>query len=137
MNRERAVVAFLLGALAAPALAAVEGYQVDPRHTFPSIEFSHMGISIWRGKFDRTSGRITLDRAARTGTVEVVIDAASINFGLDAMDQKARSEDFFDVARHPTAAYKGTLVFSGDKPAAVDGTVTIMGVITILSSSTV
>ena len=83
---------------AAPALAAVDEYTIDPNHTYPSIEFSHMGLSVWRGKFNRSTGRITIDRAANSGTVEVVIETASINFGLDAMDEKARSDDFFDVA---------------------------------------
>jgi polyisoprenoid-binding protein YceI len=128
MLRQKLLVATLVAVIAGPAFAAVENYEVDPRHTFPSIEFSHMGISFWRGKFNRTSGRIALDRVAGTGTVEVVIDAASINFGLDEMDEKARSDDFFDVARFPVATYKGTLNFVGDKPVAVDGAVTIMGI---------
>lgn len=128
MIKDKLLAAALVAGMTQPAVAAVEHYEVDPNHTYPSIEFSHMGISFWRGKFNRTSGRITIDRAARTGTVEVVIDTASINFGLDAMDEKARSEDFFDVARFPTAVYKGTLNFVGDKPGTVDGRVTILGV---------
>jgi polyisoprenoid-binding protein YceI len=117
----------MLGA-ALCAAAAADTYTVDPMHTYPSIEFPHMGISVWRGKFDRTRGKIVLDRAAKTGTVEVTIDVASINFGLAAMDEKARSEDFFDAARFPMASYKGTLRFDGDKPVAVDGHVTIRGI---------
>jgi polyisoprenoid-binding protein YceI len=118
----------LVGATLMASASAAEHYTIDPRHTYPSIEFSHMGLSVWRGKFDRTSGRIELDRVARTGTVEVVIDTSSINFGLDAMDEKARSEDFFDTARYPAATYRGTVTFAGDAPASVDGQVTIMGV---------
>jgi polyisoprenoid-binding protein YceI len=107
---------------------AADSYTIDPNHTHPSFEFSHMGISVWRGKFDRTRGKITLDRAARTGTADIVIDTASINFGLDAMDEKARSDDFFDAARFPSATYKGRLEFAGDRPASVDGQVTIRGI---------
>jgi len=118
----------LIAGMAGSALGAVERYTVDPNHTYPSIEFSHMGISIWRGKFDRTRGSITIDRAARTGTADIVIDTASIDFGLDTMNDKARSEDFFDVESFPTATYKGTLQFVGDKPRSVDGRITIMGV---------
>jgi polyisoprenoid-binding protein YceI len=109
-------------------VAAPERYEIDPSHTYPSIEFSHMGISVWRGKFNRTRGSITLDRVARSGTVDIVIDAASINFGLGAMDEKARSEDFFDVARFPTAAYRGHLHFEGARPRYIEGEVTIHGV---------
>ena len=111
-----------------PAFAAADSYTVDPQHTYPSIEFSHMGISVWRGKFDKTRGKITIDRSARTGTADIVIDTASINFGLAAMNEKARSDDFFDAAKFPTATYKGKLKFAGDKPKTVDGQITIMGV---------
>ena len=110
------------------ALAAVDEYTIDPNHTYPSIEFSHMGLSVWRGKFNKSRGRIAIDRTANSGTVEVVIETASINFGLDAMDEKARSEDFFDVARYPTATYKGTLNLVDGMPRTVDGQITIMGV---------
>lgn len=110
------------------AAGATDTYTVDPMHTYPSIEFPHMGISIWRGKFDRTRGKITLDRAQKTGTVEVAIDIASIDFGLAAMDEKARSDDFFDAARFPFATYTGKIRFDGDKPVAVDGSITIRGV---------
>jgi polyisoprenoid-binding protein YceI len=128
MLRKQLPIVVLAVGLAAPAFAAVEHYDVDPNHTYPSIEFSHMGISIWRGKFNRTGGSIAIDRAARTGTVDIVIDIASINFGLAAMDEKARSDDFFDAARFPTATYHGTIGFLGDRPGSVDGQVTIGGV---------
>src|ERR1041385_5402243 len=110
-----------------PALAA-ETYKLDPDHTYPSLEFSHMGVSVWRGKFDRSSGTVTLDRKAKTGTVDVAIDPASIDFGLQSMHDKAISEDFFNVAKYTSAGYKGTIKFDGDTPASVDGDVTFMGV---------
>ena len=124
----KCLLAAVIAGAAFPAVAAPDNYTIDPTHTYPSLEFSHMGISVWRGKFNKTSGKVSLDRAARTGTVEVAIDISSINFGLDAMDEKARSDDFFDVAKYPTAAYKGKLQFAGDKPKTVDGQITIMGV---------
>lgn len=128
MSRAGLAGAAFAAAMSAAAFAAVDTYEIDPAHTYPSIEFSHMGISVWRGKFNRTRGMITIDRNAGSGTVQVVIDTASVNFGLDAMDEKARSEDFFDVARYPAASYRGKLEFSGGQPVAVDGAVTIMGV---------
>jgi polyisoprenoid-binding protein YceI len=128
MLAKKLLMVALVASTAGPALATVDKYKIDPAHTYPSIEFSHMGISVWRGKFNKSSGRITIDRVVKTGTVEVMIDTASINFGLAAMDEKARSEDFFDVAKYPTATYKGTLNFVGDQPGTVDGQVTIMGV---------
>ena len=121
------ILAAVFACAALPA-AAADSYTIDPDHTYPSLEFSHMGLSVWRGKFDRTRGTITVDRAARTGTVDVVVDPASIDFGLDKMDEKARSDDFFNVAQFPTATYKGKLKFAGDVPKAVDGEITLMGV---------
>lgn len=115
--------------LLAPVVAgAVDRYSIDPQHTFPSLEFSHMGLSVWRGKFDKSQGEITLDRTAKTGTVTVSIDPASINFGLDAMDEKARSEDFFNVKQYPNASYKGVVRFKGDQPSEVEGDITLLGV---------
>jgi len=125
--RKTILVAVLAGAIA-PGVATANGYTIDPQHTYPSIAFSHMGISVWRGKFNKTHGSIMLDRAAKSGSADIVIDVASINFGLDAMDEKARSDDFFDVSRFPTATYKGAIKFNGDKPASVDGKITIRGI---------
>jgi polyisoprenoid-binding protein YceI len=118
----------IAAAVSLPALAASDSYTIDPMHTYPSIEFAHMGMSVWRGKFNKTRGKIVIDRAGKTGSADIVIDMASINFGLDAMDEKARSDDFFDVAKFPTATYKGTLQFAGDKPTGVEGNITIRGI---------
>ena len=128
MSIGKMLLAAAIAGIALPALAAPENYTVDPTHTYPNIEFSHMGLSVWRGKFNKTSGKIVLDRAAKSGTVEITIDASSINFGLAAMDEKARSDDFFDTAKFPTASYKGTIRFAGDKPKSVDGQITIRGI---------
>jgi polyisoprenoid-binding protein YceI len=124
----KTLTAAVLALAVTPSMAAVEKYKIDPDHTFPSLEFSHMGISVWRGRFDRSSGSITIDRAAKSGSVEVAIDPASIDFGLAAMDEKARSEDFFNAAKFPAASYRGKLKFEGETLKAVDGEVTFMGV---------
>jgi len=128
MQRLCAALAALL-ATAGPATAAETIYEIDPAHTFPSFEADHMGISFWRGKFNASSGRIVLDKAAGTGTVEVDIDVASIDFGLDAMNDKARSADLFDADAHPRASYRGTLAgFVDGAPTRVDGELTLRGV---------
>ncbi len=79
------------------ATAAPVTYTIDPTHTFPSFEADHMGISVWRGKFNKTSGQVTLDKAAGAGTVDVVIDADSVDFGLGIMNDKAKSAELFDT----------------------------------------
>lgn len=123
----RSILLAALIAAAAPSFAAGVRYTIDPAHTYPSIEMEHMGISIFRGKFDRTSGQVLLDRAARSGLVDVQVDTASIDFGHDKMNEKARTADYLDAARYPSAAYKGRLLFDGDVPVAVDGQLTLHG----------
>lgn len=111
----------------APAFA--QTYNVEPNHTYPSFEAGHFGISVWRGKFNKTSGSVTLDRAAKSGMVDIAIDAASINFGHAKMEEHARSKDFFNVEQHPKITYKGKIAkWNGDAPAAVEGQMTLLGV---------
>lgn len=121
------------GALASSMVAgayAADTYQLDPTHTYPSFEADHMGgVSTWRGKFTKSSGTVTLDRAAKTGTVDVTVDTSSIQTGNTKLDEHLRSGDFFDVAKYPTATFKGTAIkFDGDTPVAVDGQFTLKGV---------
>lgn len=124
MNTKGLVATLLL----APTFALAQTYQIDPAHTYPSFEASHMGISVWRGKFNRSSGTVTLDRAAKSGSVEIQIDAASINFGHAQLEEHARGPDFFNVERFPTVTYKGTIAsWNGDAPAAVEGELTLLG----------
>ncbi len=110
--------------------AAPESYTIDPTHTYPSFEADHMGgLSVWRGKFRSSSGTVTLDAAAQTGDVNITIDPASIDFGMDALDAEAKGPDMFDVAKYPTATYKGKLAeFKNGAPTAVIGQFTFHGV---------
>lgn len=121
--------------VAAAALAGVSSvqaatYTIDPNHTYPSFEADHMGgMSIWRGKFDKSSGKVEYDKAAKVGRVDITIDTASIDFGHPKMNEHARSDEFFDVASYPTATYRGKLAdFKGETPTAVDGELTLHGV---------
>ena len=110
------------------AAAAPVTYNVDPDHTFPSFEADHMGLSIWRGKFNKTAGKVTLDKAAGQGTVEVAIDAASIDFGHAKLNEVAQSPELFDVAKYPQAIYKGKLDgFANGVPSRVVGNLTLHG----------
>jgi polyisoprenoid-binding protein YceI len=127
MLKTYGLAALIAAGIGIPAHAAPERFEIDPLHTFPSIEFPHMGISIWRGKFDRTRGSVTLDRSAPSGSVEIVVDTASVNFGLEDMDVHARSADWLDVEKYPTATYTGTLEFADGQPVAVDGQFTFRG----------
>lgn len=112
------------------AAAATVNYQIDPEHTYPSFEADHMaGLSVWRGKFNRSSGQVALDRAAETGSVDVAIDVASIDFGHDVLNEHARSAELFDVAKYPQATYSGRFEgFVDGKPTRVVGELTLHGV---------
>jgi polyisoprenoid-binding protein YceI len=120
----------MLVTLGVLAQGAPVTYTIDPHHTFPSFEADHRGgMSIWRGKFRESSGSVILDPTAHTGSVDIVIDTASIDFGLDTMNTHAKAPEMFDVAKYPTAHYKGTISkFNGDVPAAVNGELTLHGV---------
>ncbi len=125
-----ALPAALLALLAGTALATPVTYQIDPAHTYPSFEADHFGgVSVWRGKFDRSSGTIVLDREKATGTVDVTVDTTSIDFGMPKLNEHAMSADMFDVAKYPTATYKGKLTdFRNGVPTRLDGEFTLHGV---------
>ena len=114
----------------AAALAAPSTYKIDPMHTYPSFEADHMGgLSVWRGKFRKTEGTVELDAAAHTGTVDITVDTTTIDFGFDKMNAHASSPDMFDVAKFPTATYKGKFSkFKGKVPTEVTGELTLHGV---------
>jgi polyisoprenoid-binding protein YceI len=129
------ILAQLMGTAIATTLifststAFAQNYKIDPNHTYPSFEADHAGTSLWRGKFTKTSGEVTLDRIAKTGTVNIVIDANSLDFGHEKLNKHAKSKDMFDVAQFPTAAYKGiSMKFIGENPVSVEGELTLLGV---------
>lgn len=126
-----ALLVLAAGALAAgTAVAAPATYTIDPSHTYPAFEADHFGgLSIWRGKFNSSSGKVVFDQAAKSGSVEITIDMKSIDFGHDKMNEHALSADMFDVAKFPTATFKGQLAaFNGNSPTEVRGTLTMRGV---------
>jgi polyisoprenoid-binding protein YceI len=124
------IIAGFAASLAAAASAAPVTYSIDPKHTYPSFEADHFGgMSVWRGKFTKTTGTITLDREASSGSVDVTIDLSSVSVGLDDLDRDLRSHNFFDVTKYPTATYTGKFAdFVDGKPTRVQGSLTLHGV---------
>ncbi|MCS6945129.1 MAG: YceI family protein [Sutterellaceae bacterium] len=111
------------------AAAAPEVYTIDNTHTYPRFEYNHLGYSIQSHRFTKTSGRIVLDRAARSGSVEVTIDAKSVDTGYALFNEHIQAEDFFDTAKHPTITYRADrLRFEGERLVEVDGQLTIKGI---------
>jgi len=132
MNTSIRLVCAAFGVFATAAVAAPATYAVDPDHTFPSFEADHFGgMSVWRGKFKQTSGTIVLDREAKTGTVDISIDANSIDFGHEKLNTHVKGDEpgMLDVAKFPTATYKGKLTkFKDGAPTEVQGDLTLHGV---------
>ena len=126
----RLALALACGSLSAALFAEPVTYVVDPSHTFPAFEADHQGgLSIWRGKIESSSGTVVLDKAARSGSVEISMEMASIDFGHDGMNEHAMNADILDVERYPTATYVGELArFVNGSPTAVEGALTMHGV---------
>ncbi|MFT3801462.1 MAG: YceI family protein [Burkholderiaceae bacterium] len=127
MKKRIALTCLLAAATCSSAFA--QTYNLDPSHTYPSFEADHLGISVWRGKFNSSKGTVAIDRAAKTGSVNITIDPASIDFGNEKLNGHAKSADMFNVEKFPTITYVGkTVKFDGDTPVEVDGELTMLGV---------
>jgi polyisoprenoid-binding protein YceI len=111
-------------------VAAPVTYNIDPAHTYPSFETDHFdGMSVWRGKFNHSSGTIVVDKEAGTGTVDITIDTSSIDLGNPKLDEHTKTADMLDVAKYPTATYKGKLsAFKNGQPTEIVGEFTLHGV---------
>ena len=113
----------------ASAWAAPQTYVIDGSHTFPRFSYNHMGLSTQLSKFTKTSGKVMFDKEAKTGSVDIVIDMTSVDTGFPAFNGHIQGEDFLNTAKFPTATFKSTKVtFEGDRPAKIDGELTIKGV---------
>jgi polyisoprenoid-binding protein YceI len=122
-----ALVVLLLGVFA--SAFAQESYMIDPLHTAATFSVTHLGLSQQRGSFGRTTGTVTLDRAARKGSIEVSIDAATITSGSPSREAMLKGEDYFNIAQFPTITFKSAnLRFDGDAVVGADGELTMRGV---------
>ena len=123
------LTAVLATLIAAPALAEPVVYTVEGTHPYPRFSYSHFGLSKQISRFNKTTGTVTLDAAARTASVEMTIDTTSVDTGYDTFDGHIQGADFLDTANHPTATFKSTkVVFDGDTPVTIEGNLTLKGV---------
>lgn len=129
MTRTKFAVALAATLATLPAAAEMESYTVDPRHTFPTYEVSHFGYSMQRGRFNKTSGRITIDTAAKKGTADIAMETASVSSGVDKLDEHLRGEDFLNAAKFPLITFKSSnFAFEGEKLKSATGELSINGV---------
>lgn len=128
MGIKKVVVAFVMSMIPATGLLA-DSYTIDPAHTFPHLAVNHLELSTIYARFNNTSGKLEMDRAAQTGSVEITIDASSIDSAHEKRDEHLRSPDFLNVAEYPEITFKSTgVTYSGDVVSSVDGEITILGV---------
>ncbi len=127
--RKNAIALLAAAALTAGAAQAQSAtYAIDPTHTFVTFEIGHFGTSTNRGRFDKKEGTVQLDKAGKSGKVDLTIDVASISTGTAAFDKHLQSADFFDVAKFPTAKFVADkFAFNGDKVSEVSGSLTLLG----------
>ena len=126
---KRLALAAVLAACAAAVQAAPSTYNIDNSHTYPHFTYSHLGYSIQTHKFDKTSGKVIMDFDAKTGAVDVIIDATSVNTGHALFNEHIQGADYFDTAKYPTITFKSSsMKFEGNKPVSVSGDLTIKGV---------
>lgn len=126
---KRLALLSLVTLFSTPALAAPETYTIDENHTLPRFSYNHFGYSTQLSRFDKASGKITIDREKKSGTVEVTIDTTSINTGSSLFNEHIRGEDFLDTAKYPTATFTSKqFKFESEQLVAVDGTLTLKGI---------
>jgi len=111
-----------------PMLAVADSYTIDPAHTYPNFQVNHLGFSTLHGRFGKTSGKLIMDKAKGMGSVEVIIDVASVDTGFKKRDDHLRSPDFFNAIEFPEIVFKSTRVTFAGKGAVVNGELTIKGV---------
>ena len=120
----------VMAALGFTAAAHAESatYALDPSHSFASWEIAHFGTSTNRGRFNKTTGTVTIDKAAKTGSLDVTVDTTSLDTGTAAFTKHISSDEMLNVTAFPTAHLVATkFVFNGDKIAEIDGNLTLMG----------
>jgi len=115
--------------LAAPAAAAPETYVIDMPHSFSNFEVGYLGVTSLRGRFNKTTGTITLDRAGKTGSIEAEIDVSTIDTGYTRRDELLRTENYFNPSQFPNMTFRSkNLRFDGDNLVGADGELTLLGV---------
>lgn len=123
------LAALLLSATTLDAQAVESRYDIEPTHTFPNFEISHLGFSTFRGRFEQTSGQVRYDPEKKTLAVEARIRTESVDTGVAKLDEHLRNADFFDAKQYPEIVFKSTSVtFEADRPATVTGDLSMHGV---------
>ncbi|QFY41594.1 YceI family protein [Candidatus Methylospira mobilis] len=126
---KRITLLALAATFSTAALAAPEVYTIDANHTLPRFSYSHFGYSTQLSRFDKVSGKLVLDRQAKSGSVDVTIDTTSVDTGSSLFNQHIQSADFLDTAQYPAATFTSNkLRFEGENLVEVDGVLKLKGI---------
>ncbi len=121
-------ISIVLSSLAGSAFAA-DTYTIDPAYSPAHFDIARVGFSSQRGSFNKTHGKVTLDLANRTGSVDFTILTGSIDMGSGAWTSHLSDPGLFNVKKFPTMNFKSDkLIFEGEKVVAADGMFTMLGV---------
>jgi len=119
--------AALAAGLTLPASAGTTTYQIDPRHSSANFTVTHLLISKVPGQFHGVTGTIIVDESDITkSTVNVTIDAGTVDTNEPDRDKDLKSANFFDIAKYPTITFRSTKVEKNP-----DGTLNVTGDLTI------
>ncbi len=128
-GKSKAMIALLCVAVFGNAQAGESTYRIDPDHTFTSFEYMHWGLSLQRSRFNRQSGTVKLDTDAKSGSVDLTIETASVSTGSDEFDKTLVSDGFFDAKTYPAMHFQSkALEFDGEQLARITGDLTIKDV---------
>ncbi len=117
-----------LTALFSHANSRAAEYTLDPSRTLVSFEMRSLGAT-QRGEFSRATGTVMLDSAAERGEIDIVIDARSLKANTAATAKFVSGPSLLNTAEHPEIAYQAQhIVFSGGRPARIEGELTLLGV---------
>jgi polyisoprenoid-binding protein YceI len=120
---------FMSAAFASAALAAPSAFSADPNHTFVRFAYNHLGFSTQESRFNTVSGTVTYDPAAKSASIDILINAKSVDTGSDLFNEHIQGADYLNTAQYGTATFKSTSVkFDGDKPVSIQGNLTVKGV---------
>jgi polyisoprenoid-binding protein YceI len=126
---KKVMFAIALASTVSVSAYAADNYTIDPNHTFPVFEVNHLGYTIQHGRFNKSSGVITLDMAGKSGSVDLTIETTSLDMGFPLWDEHLSADGFFNTAKFPTMTFKSNkLIFKDDKVVAAEGQFTLLGV---------
>ena len=126
---KKVMLAIALASTVSVSAYAADNYTIDPNHTFPVFEVNHLGYTVQHGRFNKSSGVITLDMAGKSGSVDLTIETTSLDMGFPLWDEHMSADGFFNTAKFPTMTFKSNkLIFKDDKVVAAEGQFTLLGV---------